>query len=297
MKKYIFLFLLTITSTIYSQVITPSLSPISKVHQRVGLTDIEIEYSRPAVKSRTIFGGVVPYNKIWRTGANKNTTISFSKDVSFYGKIVKKGKYAIYTIPYEVGWRLILYNEIENNGMPIPWDKNKVILDVIGQSYDLPFSVESFQISFDNIKSNSATLSFSWANKLAGFSFEVFTSKQVFNNIKEILYTENATTWDYHNSALYYFHNGLDINKSKDWFDKSLSMRKGDFPYWVFAYKAQIYNRYGDKKTALKAAKKSLNLAKKTGNHHAIGMAERALKDISESILLQKRNKYLKPKQ
>ena len=132
---------------INSQVVTPPISPIAKISQQVGLTNIEIEYSRPSVKSRKIFGGVVPYDKIWRTGANKNTIISFDKDVSFSGNIVKKGKYSIYTIPSESGWRLILYDEIENSGMPENWDENKIILDVLGQSYDLPFSIETFQIT------------------------------------------------------------------------------------------------------------------------------------------------------
>ena len=114
MIRIAFIFSLFIFFHINSQVVTPPISPIAKISQQVGLTNIEIEYSRPSVKSRKIFGGVVPYDKIWRTGANKNTIISFDKDVSFSGNIVKKGKYSIYTIPSESGWRLILYDEIDN---------------------------------------------------------------------------------------------------------------------------------------------------------------------------------------
>ena len=284
MKKILIVQILFIFSTTYSQVKTPALSTKSKISQVVGLTDIEVEYSRPAVKSRKIFGGVVPYNKIWRTGANKNTTISFSKDVSFSGIIVKKGKYSIYTIPNESEWRLMLYDETENSGLPSDWNKNKIILDVVGQSFKLPFSVENFQIGFNNITQNSAVLSFNWEDKLAAFPFKVFTDVQVMESIEETISSGEASTWDYHNAALYFYHNDLDKNKSKIWFDKSLSMRNGPFPFWVYSYKAQIYNKYGDKKQALKAAKKSLELAEKTGNHHSVGMASRALEEVKKNL-------------
>ncbi len=283
MTRIAFIFSLFILFHINSQVVTPPISPIAKISQQVGLTNIEIEYSRPSVKSRKIFGGVVPYDKIWRTGANKNTIISFDKDVSFSGNIVKKGKYSIYTIPSESGWRLILYDEIENSGMPENWDENKIILDVLGQSYDLPFSIETFEITISNITQNSALLTLNWENQITVFPFDVFTKKEVLASINKVLSSGNATTWDYHNAALYYYQNNLDKNKSKMWFDKSLSMRGGKFPFWVYAYKAQIYNRYGDKKEALKAAEKSLEMAKKTGNHHSIGMSTRALKEVQES--------------
>ena len=153
MKKILIVQILFIFSTTYSQVKTPALSTKSKISQIVGLTDIEVEYSRPAVKSRKIFGGVVPYNKIWRTGANKNTTISFSKDVSFSGIIVKKGKYSIYTIPNESEWRLMLYNETENSGLPSDWNKNKIILEHIEKySFDGDF-IESQAFGYLAIRS------------------------------------------------------------------------------------------------------------------------------------------------
>jgi hypothetical protein len=284
MKNFLLVQFLFIFSVSYCQVKTPSLSPKSKIIQTVGLTDIKIEYSRPAVKSRKIFGSVVPYDKIWRTGANKNTTISFSKDVSFSGILVKKGIYSIYTIPNKSSWRLMLYNETENSGMPVQWNKNKIILDVVGQSFKLPFSVENFQIGINNITQNSAVISFNWDDQIAIFPFKVFTDKQVMVSIEETLSSGKASTWDYHNAALYFYHNDLDKNKSKIWFDKSLFMRKGPYPYWVYSYKAQIYNKYGDKKQALKAAKKSLELAGKTGNHHAIGMASRAFEEVKNNL-------------
>ncbi len=100
MKKVILsaalLFALT---TMEAQVKTPQASPISKVEQTVGLTNVEIEYSRPGSKGRTVFGELVPYGKLWRTGANANTTVAFSEDVTIDGKLLKKGKYALYTLP------------------------------------------------------------------------------------------------------------------------------------------------------------------------------------------------------
>ena len=123
----------------YSQIKTPRVSPASAIEQMVGLTEIEVEYSRPSKRGRDIFGNVVPYGKIWRTGADNCTTISFSTDVVFNSntsidgvkisktKIIKAGKYSIFSIPNKESWDVILYSDTDLWGVPKDWDENKIV--------------------------------------------------------------------------------------------------------------------------------------------------------------------------
>ena len=113
-----------------AQVKTPQASPLAKIDQVVGLTNIQIEYSRPSAKGRTVYGDLVPFGKHWRTGANANTTISFSEDVKILGKDLKKGKYALYTTPKADSWDVIFYTDTNNWGLPENWDDSKVALKV-----------------------------------------------------------------------------------------------------------------------------------------------------------------------
>ncbi|MEM6726848.1 MAG: DUF2911 domain-containing protein, partial [Bacteroidota bacterium] len=122
MKKFILPFILMLVvafvSNVQAQITTPQPSPFSKVEQKVGLVDVSVEYSRPSKKDREIFGGLVPYGEKWRTGANKNTIIEFSGDVTVQGEALKAGKYAIYTIPDKVSWTFMFYTDTENWGTP-----------------------------------------------------------------------------------------------------------------------------------------------------------------------------------
>ena len=147
MKKIILLCAVMIASyTIEAQVKTPQPSPKSNLEQTVGLTNVAIEYSRPSMKGRTIFGDLVPFGKIWRTGANENTTISFSDDVVIDGQTLKKGKYALYTMPKAENWDVIFYSTTDNWGNPDTWDETKVALRTNVKSQMLNKAIESFTI-------------------------------------------------------------------------------------------------------------------------------------------------------
>src|SRR5690554_1330257 len=125
MKKTLFFSFLFVSVGLIAQIKTPDASPASKLEQTVGLTDVTIEYSRPSAKSRTIYGDLVPYGKVWRTGANARTKISFSKDVEVAGKALAKGTYALFTIPGENKWEIIFYKEPDGWGAPKELDKEK----------------------------------------------------------------------------------------------------------------------------------------------------------------------------
>ena len=124
--------------SVNAQLKTPKPSPTSKLEQTVGLTNITVEYSRPGVKDRTIFGDLVPYDKIWRTGANKNTIITFSSDASIDGERLKAGSYAIYTKPGEKNWEVYFYSTIDNGGLPKSWKDANVVLKTLAKVESIP---------------------------------------------------------------------------------------------------------------------------------------------------------------
>lgn len=129
-----------------AQIETPAPSPFQKIEQKVGLTDVTLEYSRPSVKGRKIFGGLVPYDKLWRTGANANTKVTFGDDVTIGGKSVKAGTYAIFTKPGTSSWEVIFYSDASNWGTPREWDDMKVAATVSGNVYPMPMSLSLIHI-------------------------------------------------------------------------------------------------------------------------------------------------------
>ena len=142
MKKLVFLVSVFLVSmTMEAQITTPQASPSSTLKQSVGLTDVTVEYSRPSMRGRTIFGDLVPYGKLWRTGANKNTTLEFSTDVTIDGQALKAGTYAIFTKPGESSWEIIFYSDTDNWGTPQKWDDSKVAAKTNAEVYAMPMDV------------------------------------------------------------------------------------------------------------------------------------------------------------
>src|SRR6187551_2333119 len=158
-----------------AQLKTPQASPKATVFQTVGLTDIEIVYSRPAARGRAVFGNLVPFGKVWRTGANENTTISLSDDVVIDGKTLPKGKYSLYTIPKIESWEVIFYSTTNNWGNPEVWNEANVVLRK---------PVESFTIGINNLAADSADLDMAWENSSVSMKFEVPTQKNTLANIE-----------------------------------------------------------------------------------------------------------------
>jgi len=155
MKKLLLIAVVfTLSYAVNAQIKTPAPSPLSKVEQKVGLTDITIEYSRPGVKGRKIFGELEAYGKVWRTGANARTKITFSDDVTIAGQSVKAGTYAIFVTPNEASWDVFFYTEYKGAGAPQEWDDAKVAAKATVEVNSLPFNVETFLIDIINQKPN-----------------------------------------------------------------------------------------------------------------------------------------------
>jgi len=273
-KLMIIVFVFAITSTVNAQVKTPQPSTSQTVTQTVGLTSLELSYSRPSMREREIFGTLVPYGEMWRTGANKNTTISFDKSVKIGSKIVKAGTYAIFTKPNAQSWEVYFYTETSNWGVPSEWDTEKVVASVKANVNTMPVKVETFTISFDSITNDSATLGFIWDNVYVGVPISFFTDAQVTESIATVMDGPNAG--DYYSAAVYYLNAGKDIDKAKMWIDKAIEMRENP-AFWYYRQQSLIYAKSGDKKGAIKAAKESLKLAKEAGNNHYVALNTKSL--------------------
>jgi len=195
----------------------PQLSPFHKQEQKVGLTDVTIEYSRPSMKERKIFGKLVPYGELWRTGANLNTTITFSDDVILNDQQVEKGSYAIFSIPEVNEWEIIIYDE-PRGYTPKVIEESKVVTRFVVPAKLNPVAVESFTIELSHLKTSSATISIKWDKVLVEIPLEVPADKMAMKNIKDLI--EGPSADDLFNAAEYYFHNNKDLGLALEWTEK-----------------------------------------------------------------------------
>lgn len=260
-----------------AQVKTPAPSPFQKIEQKVGLTDVTLEYSRPSMKGRKIFGGLVPYNEVWRTGANANTKITFSDDVMIGGDhSLKAGSYAIFTKPGAESWEVIFYSDATNWGTPQKWDDTKVAAKVSVTPYAMPMSVETFTMTFDALKNDSAYLGMLWENLYVAVPLKFHTDKQVTASIESVM--NGPSDRDFYSAAVYYLEADKDINKAMMWIDKAIEMREQP-AFWYHRQQSLIYAKAGDKKGAVKAAQTSLKLAEEAGNSDYVALNTKSLKE------------------
>ena len=272
MKKVVLLIALLLSSlTFQSQIVTPQPSPKCVLNQMVGLTDVEVEYSRPGLKGRNIFGNLVPFGKVWRTGANSNTTISFSEDVVIDGKTLKKGKYALFTLPKVESWEVIFYSKTDNWGTPEVWDEADVAVRATVVPQMLNKNVENFTIDINNLDNNFGYLNVSWEKTLVSLKFEVPTQKMAMASIDKIMAGPSAG--DYFSAAQFYLQSNGDMNKALSYVNKALELNKAT-PYWYTKLKSLIQAKLGDKKGAIETAKISLAAAKEAKNNDYVKMNE-----------------------
>ena len=266
-------------STTKLKITTPQPSPKATVEQRVGLTDISVEYSRPGVKGRAVFGDLVPFGKTWRTGANSNTKVTFSSDVSIDGQTLNAGSYGLYTVPNENSWEIIFYSESDNSGVPRDWDDTKIVAKTSVEVYSIPMNVETFTITFDDVSSTSAVIGLLWKKTYVGIKFEVPTDKLVSETIDAVM-AASPEAGDYYNAAIYYRQQELDIKKANEWMEKAMSLTENP-AFWQLRQQSLIYAKMGDTEKAIAVAEKSLELSKKAGNEAYIKMNTQSLAEWS----------------
>jgi hypothetical protein len=262
-----------------AQLKTPQASPKATISQVVGLTDVQVVYSRPAAKGRAVFGNLVPFGKVWRTGANENTTISFSENIVIDGKTLPKGKYALFTIPKIGSWEVIFYSTTDNWGTPETWKEENVVLKTTVKEEATSKAVESFTIGINAIDPNFAYLDLAWENSSISMKFEVPTHKTTMANIDKTL--AGPTAGDYFSSAQYMYQSNGDNAKALEYVNKALAMN-ADKPFWYNRLKSLIQARSGDKAGAIETANLSLAAAEKANNQDYVKMNKDSIAEWSK---------------
>jgi hypothetical protein len=259
------------------QIEMPQASPSAKIAQKVGLTDVTVDYSRPSTKGRKIFGELVPYGEVWRTGANGATIISFSTDVEIDGQKVPKGQYAIYSIPGKSEWTIILSKDTKLWGA-IGYNPDNDLIRFQVEPNKLSRVYETFEISFNNMTDNGADLSIKWDQTRVDFRIVTQVDAIVMAQIKELVIDTNTTDATLlYSAASYYFANQKDIPMAYTWVTKSV---ESDPKYWTVHLKAKIELALGMKTEALESAKKSKELAIEAKNPDYVSLNDRLIKSI-----------------
>jgi len=259
-----------------AQIKTPAASPSSKVVQTVGLTDVTIEYSRPSMKGRSIFGAdaLVPYGKKWRTGANSATKITFSDEVMINDVKIAKGSYAVITVPSAKSWAVEFHPH--EGGSWSAYREKTPAATVTAEVSSLPFALETFLISMDALTSNSGDLEFMWEKTVATLKVKTAVDEKVMAAIDKVL--AGPTAGDYYTAGSYLFDSGktgADLEQALTWVQKATA---GDSPkFWQVRKESQILAKLGKYKEAISAAKKSLALATEAGNADYIKMNNSAI--------------------
>ncbi len=269
MKKLILSSLLLCTFFVVqttAQIQTPSASPSAKLMQTVGLTDITIEYSRPSKKGRELFVEIEKWGKMWRTGANQSTKIEFSDDVKIEGKEVKKGKYAMYSIPGKEKWTVMLYSDLTLGGNVNGYDKSKEVIRFDANTVIMKEEMESFNFIVDVLQDNSAVVGFMWGKYYVPFKVEVEVESKVMAAIEKTM--AGVSRNDYYQAALYYYKNGKDMDQALSWAKSAneIAEKEGNPRYWQLRLEAQIQAKKGDMKRAVAKLAESTAAAKKAGN-------------------------------
>ncbi len=250
---------------------TPAPSTTQIIKQDFALSSIEIVYSRPNMKGRVVFGDLAPMGKLWRTGANAATKITFGEDVKVGGMAVKAGSYALYTIPNKDEWEVILNKGINNWGT----DGYKVEEDVAKfkvKSISLPMNIETFTMNIANVMPASADIQLMWEKTVVSFPVTADIDSKISKSIDNAMNVDNRP---YFQAASYYFETGKDLTKALSWADKAIENNPKAF--WIMHLKAKIQAKLGDKAAATKTANESIASAKEAKNDDYVALNEKLI--------------------
>jgi hypothetical protein len=250
----------------------PAPSPGQTIKQDFSLSTIEVNYSRPVIKGRKIFGDIVPFGKLWRTGANSPTKFTFGEDVKVAGQSLKAGSYQVMSIPSEKSWVIIFSKG--TNGV-FNYNPAEDVLKVTVPSTALSNSVESFSIQFSDVSANKLNIQLSWDKTSVSIPVETDVDAKIMGSIDRAM---NVDSKPYFEAASYYFETGRDIKKALEWATKATE--SNPTAYWVFHLKAKIQVKIGDKVGAKATALKSIELAKAGKNDDYVALNQKLIDSL-----------------
>ncbi|WP_372973562.1 DUF2911 domain-containing protein [Muriicola sp.] len=262
--------LLLFSATISGQIRHPRASPSSSVSQDIGLTTITVEYSRPAVRGRQVFGGLVPYGRIWRVGANESTKFTTNTEVSILGNTLEPGTYALYAFPEEATWEVAFHRNTSH------WGDGRTAYDPSEDVFRIEVTPrneaewqENFLISFDSIHHNGARMNWKWGYTAVNIPLEVDTRKTMLDTIG-ISLEEDPTAQTYYEAARYLQEEGLESEKALEYVEKAIDL--GGDTYYFYRVRSLLQASLGDYKGAISSAERSLQLAEAEGKDEFVRM-------------------------
>jgi tetratricopeptide (TPR) repeat protein len=274
MKNILFLALsLGIVSAAQSQIIAPKASPACKIEQRVGLADISISYSRPAVNGRIIFGDLIPFDAYWRLGANENTKFTTSDALFFGNDTLPAGTYALFAMPGKTSWKLAFYTEFGNWGMPPVWDPKKVALELTSTVSVRADRTENLTIGLDQLENSGADLFIAWDRVAVKFPFTLNTKDKVLASIQKVMNGPSAN--DYHTAAKFYLDEKINNKQALEWVEKAIASRPE--AYWMFRTKSLIQAELGLYAEAIKTAEQCIKLAEADGDSTYVNQSKNSI--------------------
>jgi hypothetical protein len=259
------------------QLKVPAPSPLQTIDQAFALSNIKIEYSRPSVKGRTIYGDVVPFGKVWRTGANAATKITFGEAVKVDGNALPAGTYAIYTIPNADSWDMMFYKDLNLAGNVADYKAENEVLKIKLKPTAMATKTETMTFNVADVTSSSANVELIWDKTKVAFNVTADIDSKIMKDIDVAL---AADTRPYFQAASYYYENNKDINQALTWVNKAIEANPKAFYMWHL--KAKIQAKLKDTKGAMESAEKSIVLSKEAKNDDYVKMNEKLIQELKK---------------
>ena len=278
--KTIATLLIMITGSIFTNAQTlkvPAPSPLQTIKQAFALSDITIEYSRPGAKGRVVYGDVVPFGKVWRTGANATTKITFGEDVKVEGNAVAAGTYGIYTVPNKETWEIMLYKDVTLGGNVADYKKENELLRFTVKPTSIANKVETFTMNFTDVTPTNTNIELVWENTRVAFSVTADIDSKIMKNIETALAKDSRP---YFQAAGYYYDNNKDLKTALEWANKATEMNPK--AYYMFMLKAKIELKMKDNKAAIATAEKVITLAKEDKDDAYVNQATKLIAEAKK---------------
>lgn len=265
------------TTSVNAQLKTPAPSPLQTLKQAFALSDITIEYSRPSAKGRVVYGDVVPFGKVWRTGANSSTKITFGEDVKVEGMDLKAGTYALYSVPNKDSWDLMFYKDLTLGGDVANYKKENEVLKITVKPSALTEKVETFAINVAEMTANTAAIELVWEKTRVAFKVTAEIDSKIMKTIENTIIKDNRP---YFTAASYYYENDKDLKLAGEWVDKAIA--NNPKAYWVVLLKAKIQYKAKDLKGAAVTAEQAKTLAAADQDDAYVKQAEKIIADCKK---------------
>ncbi len=278
MKKFIFAAVAACSFIIAdAQLKTPAPSPSQTIKQDFGLSNIELSYSRPGMKGRKIFGDIVPLGKVWRTGANSATTLTFGDEVSIGGTKIPAGKYGLLSIPDKKSWTLIITKQTDVTS-PAAYKPEMDVVRITSDVSKMKSSAETFTMQFANVKPTSCELYIMWDKSTVVLPISTEVDGKIMADIDKAMKGDKPP---YFQAAMYYMENGKDLNQSLSWFNKAVEAQPNAF--WIQHQWANCLAKLGKISEAKTAAQKSRELALEAKNNDYVALNDKLLKQLAKN--------------